>query len=149
VDNETPVKIEKEEWGHFYSDDIYIIDLKGKKHRYVLMWMGPKLEAEQYTLTSKYMDIVTNYENSNLITRSRVRKGHEEESLLSLFPNGFLIHTGKRVPLNQKINDINQNGIMLRIQAPFGDAARAIQQPEIKCSNLNSGDAYLVVAAGG
>lgn len=61
------------------------------------------------------MDLVTNYENSNLITRSRVRRGHEEESLLSLFPNGFITHQGKRVPLSDKINHINANGIMLRV----------------------------------
>jgi len=87
-----PVAIDKSEWGHVYSDELYIIDLKGKKHRYVLMWMGPKLDAEQYSYTSKYMDIITNFENSSEITRSRVRKGHEEESLLSLFPNGFITY---------------------------------------------------------
>lgn len=38
---------------------------------------------------------------------------------------------------------------MFRIQAPYGDSARAIEQPECVCSNLNSGDAFLVVAAGG
>jgi putative hemolysin len=45
------------------------------------------------------MDIITNYENSNAITRSRVRRGHEEESLLSLFPDGFITYVGKRVPI--------------------------------------------------
>ena len=38
---------------------------------------------------------------------------------------------------------------MFRIQAPYGAAARAIEQAEVKCANLNSGDAYLVVAKGG
>ncbi len=38
---------------------------------------------------------------------------------------------------------------MFRIQAPYGDAARAIEQPEVKCANLNSGDAYIVVSRGG
>ena len=69
VENEKPVELEKEEWGHFFSDELYIVDLKGKKHRYVVMWMGPKLNTEEYTNTAKYMDIITNYENSNLITR--------------------------------------------------------------------------------
>lgn len=98
-----PVKLEKSEWGHFFGEDLYIIDLKGKRHRYILMWMGPKLEAEQYSYTSKYMDIITNFENSNLITRQRVRKGHEEESLLSLFPQGFIVYQGSRV--GRSLND--------------------------------------------
>ena len=79
------------------------------------MWMGPKLDPQEYSETSKYMDIVTNFENSNLITRSRVRKGHEEESLLSLFPNGFINYVGKHVPLKEKMAAINQNGAMFRI----------------------------------
>ena len=96
----------KNEWGQFYSDDLYIIDLKGKQHRYVLMWMGPKLDPKEYADTAKYMDIITNYENSNLITRSRVRKGHEEESLLSLFPNGFITFVGKKVSVEEKLEQI-------------------------------------------
>jgi hypothetical protein len=93
---EKPVVLDKAEWGHVFEDDLYIIDLKAKSHRYVLMWMGPKLDPDQYTYTAKYMDIVTNYENSTQITRQRVRRGHEEESLLSLFPNGFIVYQGKR-----------------------------------------------------
>lgn len=77
--------------------------------------MGPKLDPKEYSDTSRYMDIVTNYENSNLITRSRVRKGHEEESLLSLFPNGFITYIGKRIPASEKIASIIQNGAMFRI----------------------------------
>lgn len=63
------VTLDKEEWGHVFAEELYIVDLKAKKHRYVLMWMGPKLDPDQYTYTAKYMDIVTNHENSNLITR--------------------------------------------------------------------------------
>jgi len=45
VENEAPVKLPESDWGHFFSDDLYIIDLKGKKHRTVLLWMGPKLDG--------------------------------------------------------------------------------------------------------
>lgn len=30
VDKEKPVKLEQSDYGHFFSDDLYIIDLKGK-----------------------------------------------------------------------------------------------------------------------
>ena len=69
VKDDKPEVLAKSEWGAFFSNNLYIVDLKGKGHRYVLMWMGPKLEAEAHTATSKHMDIVTNYENSNAITR--------------------------------------------------------------------------------
>jgi hypothetical protein len=113
------------------------------------MWMGPKLEAEAYTQTSKHMDLITNFENSNLITRQRVRRGHEEESLLSLYPNGFITYLGQRIPIEDKLASLRNNGGMFRIQAPFGASARAIEQNEAKCLWLNSGDAYLVISVGG
>ena len=88
--------LDKEEWGTFYSDEIYLIDLKGKGHRYIIMWIGPHLSLDQYTETSKFFDVLTNYTNSWEITRVRVKRGHEEESLLSLFPGGFVINMGYR-----------------------------------------------------
>jgi hypothetical protein len=38
---------------------------------------------------------------------------------------------------------------MFRIQAPYGDSARAIEQVDSKCSNLNSGDAFILSSRGG
>ncbi len=128
VGDNQPNKITEIEYGQFFSEDIYIVDLKGKKHRYVLMWMGPKLTSIEITNTSKHMDVITNYENSSEITRTRVRRGHEEESLLSLFPDGFVVFFGKRIPNAEKYEQIKQNGCLFRIQAPFGDASRAIEQ---------------------
>lgn len=89
--------------------------------------MGPKLSADEVSQTAEYLDIVTNYENGTHITRARVRRGHEEESLLSLFPNGFLIHQGRHRPVWDKIEENKQNGALFRIQAPFGASAKAIQ----------------------
>ena len=95
------------------------------------------------------MDIVTNYENGTHITRARVRLGHEEESLLSLFSNGFVVHRGAHRPVAEKLQEMIQNGSMLRIQAPFGASAKAIEQESVLCSNLNSGDAYIVTSPQG
>ena len=91
------------------------------------------------------MDIITNYENSSEITRNRVRKGAEDESFLSLFPQGFIIFQGKKQSLHVKLTKIKKQRAFFRIQAPYGEAAKAIEQPEIKASYLNSGDAYLLV----
>ena len=133
VQNGTPVVLDQSEQGHFFADDLYIVDLQGSKHRYVLMWMGPKLDPDQYSETSKFMDMVTNYENSNAITRNRVRRGAEDESLLSLFPQGFVTYNGSRVPVADKLASIKQCGAMFRVQAPHGDSARAIEQTTVQC----------------
>lgn len=120
--------IDREEWGTFYSDEIYMIDLKGKDHRYILMWIGSHLSLDQYTETSKFFDVLTNYTNSWEITRVRVKRGHEEESLLSLFPGGFVINMGYRVgSLPERSASIKANGAMFKIFAPYGDSAKAIE----------------------
>jgi len=142
--------VDKEEWGTFYSDETYLIDLKGKAHRYILMWIGPHLNHDQYTSTSKFFDILTNYENSWEITRVRVRRGHEEESLLSLFPDGFVINMGYRIGgMTERAQQVKAQGAMFKINAPYGDAAKAIEQETIRCENLNSGDAFIISAPGG
>ena len=51
-----PVELGKEDWGSFYAEELYIIDLVGKKHRYVTMWMGPKLTPDKISETSSYFD---------------------------------------------------------------------------------------------
>lgn len=53
IQDDKIVAVPKEEWGHFFGDELYLIDLKGKNHRYITMWMGPKLSPEEYTNTSR------------------------------------------------------------------------------------------------
>jgi hypothetical protein len=67
-----------------------VVDLKGKNHRYILMWMGPKLDSGEISKTSNCMLELTGFATGSDITMTRVRRGHEEESLLSLFPSGFI-----------------------------------------------------------
>ena len=143
-----PEPLEKSEWGHFFSDELYIVDLKGKDHRYVVLWMGPKLDPEKYTETAKYLDIVTNYENSSLITRTRIQRNHEDETFLSLFSNSFLIYLGPIQQAEAKLSALKATGGMFRISAPYGECAKCLEQADVKCSNLNSGDVYLVVKEG-
>lgn len=111
--------------------------------------MGPKLAPEDLPKTAEAMDILTDYVNSTEITRQRVRRGHEEESLLSLFPNGFVVHQGNHRNVQEKIAEMKSNGAMLRVQAPNGAAAKAVEQMDVKCANLNSGDSFIVTAPGG
>ena len=49
-----------------------------------------------------------------------------------------------RVPMAEFNAKMADKGAMFRVQAPFGSAARAIEQNERAAKYLNSGDAYLV-----
>jgi hypothetical protein len=43
---------------------------------------------------------------------------------------------------------LNENGLMFRVQAPYGSAARCIEQNERAAKYLNSGDAFVVFTPG-
>ena len=97
---------------------------------------------------SELCDPLTNNELSSNMTRIRVKKGHEDEGLLAFFPDGFVILDEARIPLDDWLAKTSQNGVMFRVQAPFGSGARAIEQNSRAASYLNSGDSFLVVTPG-
>lgn len=75
----------------------------------------------------------------------RVKKGHEDEALLAFFPEGFLILDEARVTMDEWYAKVNENGVMFRVQAPFGAGARAIEQNSRNSQYLNSGDSFTVI----
>lgn len=96
------------------------------------------------------IEVISDHINTSDMTRIRVRKGHEDESFLKFFPNGFCILDEARP--QGGIGEFNakmaEKGAMFRIQAPYGGGARAIEQNERSSQYLNSGDAFLVVTPG-
>ena len=46
--------------------------------------------------------------------------------------------------MTEKKAAIKQEGSLFRIQAPYGDSARAIEQVTQTCNLLNSGDAFIL-----
>lgn len=76
-------------------------------------------------------------------------QGHEDDTLLKFFPNGFICHDGPRMEMADLHQKIKDNGAMYRIQGPFGEQPQAIQQDLVLAKNLNSNEAFFVVAKGG
>lgn len=75
----------------------------------------------------KYMDILTKgVLSSREITRLNVQHGHEDDSLLTFFPNGFICHDADRTPLADKHNAIKENGCMYRVQVHLSEKPKAI-----------------------
>ena len=144
-DHKTPVKIEDpEEEGKFFAESCYVVDIQSATHRYQICWQGPKLIGEQHAHTTEAMEIISDHINTSDMTRIRVRKGHEDEAFLGFFPNGFVILDETRVPIADFNAKMTGKGGMFRIQAPYGGAARAIEQNEPASKYLNSGDSFLV-----
>lgn len=57
----------------------------------------------------------------------RVKKGHEDEGFLAFFPEGFAILDEARVSMDEWYSKLQANGALFRVQAPFGEGARAIE----------------------
>jgi len=148
-DRAAPEEIPESEYGHFFKDNTYMIDVKGEKHRFIIQWFGPRHPSEVQSAYRKYADQLTEGIHSSDITRLTVLQGHEDDSLLTFFPAGFVIHEGARQPVDAHLSAIKASGALYRVQGPFGEQPQAIQQREVKCELLNSYEAYVLVKAGG
>ena len=83
------------------------------------------------------------------ITRITVLQGHEDDTLLTFFPNGFICHDGDRMSVDEKLASIKENGAIYKMNGPYGEKPRAIQQDSFKCETLNSNESFVVVEKGG
>lgn len=50
------VKIDPNEEGVFFSESTYVVDINSDLNRYMVCWMGPKLNGEEIAHTSAAMD---------------------------------------------------------------------------------------------
>jgi len=48
-------------------------------------------------------------------------QGHEDDTLLTFFPNGFIAHDGPYVPIAERIEHLKECGALFKIQGPFGE----------------------------
>ena len=140
----TPIT-DPREHGKFFAESCYVIHLKSASHQYFINWLGPRTLSENISRMATAQDALTNHELTNHMTRMRVKKGHEDEALLSFFPDGFTILDEARVSMDEWYGKVAQNGIMFRVQAPYGEGARAIEQNARSSQYLNSGDAFAVI----
>ena len=115
------------EQGKFFAESCYVIQLKSPTTQFIITWVGPGGLDDELAKISDATVALTGGVLSTLETRTRVKKGHEDEGLLSFFPEGFTILDEARVPMDEWYAKIEANGAMFRVQAPFGEGARAIE----------------------
>lgn len=63
---------------------------------------------------------------------------------MQFFPKGFIIMKGPRVDLATAVANLRE-GALFRIIAPYGNAARAVQQSEMTSMMLNTHQAFVLV----
>lgn len=139
------VLIDKHEHGYFFNEESYIIDFKGPEHRYMITWKGPVFVNQEHAVCSETMNKLEGNELSSNTTRTEVQSCQEPEDLLQFFPNGFIIVNGPRRPLPEVNTAIKENGALFRVQAPYGNGARAIQQESCKAELLNGCQVYVLI----
>lgn len=60
-----------------------------------MQWFGPRLPSDKVSEYRSYLDILTDYTFiPSEISRISVMQGHEDDTLLTFFPNGFMCHDG-------------------------------------------------------
>lgn len=110
------VEIPEPEYGHFFQDNVYAVDVKGSNHRYIVQWFGPRLPSDQVSAHRAYMDKLTDYVlEPKMISRVSVMQGHEDDTLLKFFPNGFICHDGPYTDLAAQQAKLAGSGALYRI----------------------------------
>ena len=62
----------------------------------MIQWFGPRLPSDEVSRLRLHMDILTGGEfRPNEWTRVSVKQGHEDDTLLTFFPAGFICHDGE------------------------------------------------------
>lgn len=148
-DRAAPEEIPESEYGHFFNGNTYMIDVKGEKHRFIIQWFGPRHPSEVQSAYRKYADQLTEGVHASDITRLTVMQGHEDDSLLTFFPSGFLIHDGVRQSVEAHLSAIKESGALYRVQGPYGEQPQALQQKEVRCELLNCAESFVALKAGG
>lgn len=130
------------EFGHFFDEEVYCIDIKGSEHRYSVIWQGKKIDSG---LNSRCTETITQQLFDGCIdssmTKASVRQCQEPESLLTFFPDGFYILNGKRVDMGDAVTKIKE-GSLFAVMAPYGAGIRIIQQNTVSASRLNPHHVY-------
>ncbi len=70
-----PVKVDDpNEFGKFFNEATYVVDVKSSSHRYMICWQGPNLSSEENTHTSTAMDTLCGGILCSNMSRHRVRQ---------------------------------------------------------------------------
>jgi len=64
---------------------------------------------------------------SGKISRVSVFQGHEDDTLLKFFPNGFVCLDGAREEIADRLASIKSAGGMFRVQGPHDETPQAIR----------------------
>jgi len=115
-----------------------------------MLWCGPRLKLDQQSEYMRHLAVLSNFEYMpGFITRMVVNQGHEDDTVLSFFKNGFFCHDGPRPDAGfaSHISDtILERGALYRIMGPYGETPQAVEQDLVQASNLNSGESFVVVS---
>jgi hypothetical protein len=66
----------------------------------MIQWFGPRLPSDEISRLRLHMDILTGgVFQPNIWTRVSVKQGHEDDTLLTFFKDGFVCHDGDYKPI--------------------------------------------------
>ena len=125
---DAPAEIDASHFGHFFKDSVYVVDIQGAGHRYLIQWFGTRLPSDKVSAYRQYMATLTEGVFApREITRVSVMSGHEDNSLLTFFPNGFICHQAPFMDVAEKVAADTQQGALYRISGSFGSYPSAVQ----------------------
>jgi hypothetical protein len=138
VDDEL-VEIDESENGHFYEDNVYIVDVNDSHdRRYLYLWVGNKKSFQDLQYNEKYFGELTEYTIGDDTVRVRMRKGKEPAQFIALFEDGIVLHEGERGVENTEKQ-------VFCVFSPFGKHIKAMEINISENLYFNSGNVYYLI----
>ena len=138
----------KADFGHFFDEESYVIDFnykqKNKPFRVLYFWLGQRTTIEKKTACAFHVAKMTQ-ESKVRVSNVRVPMTKEPtEFFVNVFADtGFMIHKGTYQPIEKYWPNTRDSNKLFHINSSHIVNTLAIEI-ELKSSNLNSGDAFLL-----
>ena len=140
--------LQKADFGHFFDEESYIIDFtykaKNKFFRVIYYWLGSRTTIERQTACAFHVAKMTQ-DSKVKVANVRVPMTKEpDEFFVHIFGDtGFMIHKGRYREIAKYTEEVKSVEKLYHINSSHIINTVAIEI-ELKSSNLNSGDAFLL-----
>lgn len=134
-----------EQYGKFYNGDSYIV-LHSKLNRFkklthdIYFWLGLESSQDEIT-TAAYKTVELGDSIEGSAPHHREVQGHESNSFLSLFKDGFQIITGG---IESGFRKVDRDGFETRLLHCKGSRNARITRVDLTAKSLNHGDVFIL-----
>lgn len=133
------VEVPQLEWGKFYSGDCYLV-FDNSNGEHIFYWLGKKSTTDERTVAAIKAVELDNLFNGMPVQHREIQ-GYESIRFKKLFSDGIVVLMGGH---DAGLKQVQKDGHVARLFQVFGGKTPALSEIEMKWSNMNHGDTFVV-----